>query len=510
MFDTKTLTATPGLARRILSFSEMSGLTFDEKLADLAVQDLVDVRPLANKWTLDSQMIETLQFVQDWRGRAMLLESGNERARIVALANAALRGGKTLILAQPLFYAQWAELILAAHPDAKINLFGNPRYEPKDATYPGGLEFETRPDYEADFMITSYGSVIWHDMVEHMDVNQTIVEELDHLGSINYKWNEAVGGLFHEIPAPLFIQNIHNLPNDTGRDNMASLQTSGSKAIQYVGQIVHQLMWNNLAVTRPLVAGTMRDVEGYLGAQQYKNADLLNILHSFGVSSHLLDDQGNKSNLTFFDDTVSQLKAERNIRSSHGLLRFVEREEELERSKGLDIDELVQRALDGSLVTQELIGDLRTHQWANLKAQHLKAVHTNLTNRTSKNLFLVSNADLKRNLRLQFGVMIEDYSAVSDCRYTASRFLYPNNILSGLSLMQLQNIKHLYNLIVDVDDLIREPILLETANFLFVPEWPLDREIYQAIKGAADASGTRMVTSVLNGTFEEIIHTKLL
>jgi len=510
MFDTQTLPASPELARRLLAFSQMNGLVFDEKLADLASQDLLDIRDLADKpWKFDPLMVNALQHVQDWRGRAMLLESGNDRSRVVALANAALRGGKTLILAQPTFYSQWAELVRKAWPDAKISIFGNPRYAPKDATYPEGLDFCDRPDLDADFLITSYGGVIWHDLIERLDANQTIVEELDHVGSINYKWKDAVDGLFHEMPAPLFIQNIHNLPNDTGRDNMASLQISGSKAIQYLGQIVHGLMWAGLSVTRPLVAGSMRDVEGYLTEKAYEGADMLGILNIMGVSSHLISTNESKTNLVFFDDTISNLRIDVLNRKESGLNRMVEREEDLERTSDLSISQLVWHALNGDSVKQELIGGLRTNQWANLKSQHLKTIHTNLTNKMSHSLFLVENQDLKRNLRLQLGPLIEDYSTAPDLSYLVARYHYPNHSTYGMSMIQMTNIRRLGNMIVTLDDLIEQPSLLESSNFLFLPEWPLDRDVYEAIKAAAEASGTRLVTSVLNGTFEQIIHAQL-
>lgn len=510
MFDTKTLKATPGLARRLLAFSAINGMTFDQGIAELAGEELVDPLTLQNlPWKIDGAKLAALQHIMDWRGRAMLLECGNERSREVALASAHLRGGKTLILAQPVFYVQWARLIREAWPTATISVFGNPRYAPKDVVYPQGIEFSDRPDLEADFLITSYGGIIWHDLVGNLNVNQTIVEELDNNGSINHKWNDAVTGMFHELPAPLFIQNVFNLPADNGRDNMASLQVRSSRALQYMGQLVHTLMWAGTAVTRPLVANTLQEVDNYLATKGYRNMDLLELIAFYGVSSHLLEDKnGSKTGLTFFDSTIAQLRSS-SVRNDSGLKRFIEREQDLKHQTGRSLEELVQSALDGDAVTQTLVGALMTSQWANLKSNHLKTIHTNMTNRLSRNLFLVENQDMKRNLRLQFGPVMDDLSTATDRRFTMARFFWPSNPLS-LTPLQWQNIKGLGNLIVTLDDLITEPLLMETANFLFAPEWILDRETYQLIQAAADASGTRIVSSVLTGTVEEIIHRKLM
>lgn len=506
MFNTTTLPATPGLARRFLNIIQSSGIAFNAELAELAQRDLVDPSDLATTpWKMDAAMMEALQHVMDWQGRAVLLESGNDRARSIALASAYLRGGKTLIMAQPQTYAYWANAVREGWPDAEICVFGNPRYAQKDAEYPKGVEFSDRPNTDADFMITSYGGVIWHDLVGNLDVNQTIVEELDHAGSINYKWNDALNGMFHEIPSPLFIQNIHNLPSDQGRNNLASLQINGSKALQFLGQVVHHFMWAGSAVTRPLVAGTIRDVEEYLGFHGYKNMDILRLLSFYGVSSHLIgDQQGSKSDLTFTDNTVHSLKSQRQQRRDSGLLRLIDQEAALERQQGQTMEELVRHALDGDTVTQTLVGALKTHQWANLKAQHLKLIHTNLATKNTRSLFLVDNVDLKRNLKLHFSPVIDEFTAGSALLMT-NRFLHPHAMLPGLNWTQMHNIKTLPNLIVTIDDLIGNPVLLDHANLLFMPEWPLDRDTYQAIRAAAEASGTRMVLSVLNGTFEEKI-----
>jgi len=501
MFDVKKLPATPGMARRLLTICQHKDIILNDSLAEMAAQDLLDTETIDRvPWKLDGSMVQALQHVLDWNGRAMLLDYSNDRSRKVALSSAHLRGGKTLIIANPDFFVSWAKLIADAWPDSTMSVFGNQRYVPKNATFPHGVQFTDAPDMEADFLITSYGGVVGNNLIATLDANQTIVEELDHQSALNYKWMDAVNAMFKELPAPLFIQNIYSLPTDSGRNILTSLEMSSSKAFQFIGQNLYTFLWPGLGAARPLANNDTKAMEDYLVAHGYKNLTPLSILSFYGVSSHLLDDASG-GDLVFFDNTIKEFRKHHSRRDS-GLQRLVEREEALIRQRSCSMRELVHAALDGDTVIQELIGALRTTQWSNLKAQHLKSIHTTLTNSGSRSLFLVTSMDLKRPLRLQFGIGIDDLSTSGDKSNTINRFIASSSNWS-------RPVKSLNNLIVSVDDLIEYPELLRDAGFLFMPEWPLDEQEYCLLHDAAEASGTRIVTSVLKGTHEEEIYKKL-
>lgn len=513
MHDIKNFAATPGLARRLLTFSQMNHMLFDEKLVDLAMTDLIGPEDLKGfTFALDQSQLACLQFVRDWNGRGMILCSKPERARHVALASVWLQGGTTLIMAQPKFYHLWANLVREVFPDAKISVFGNPRYHEKGQVFPSGVEFSEKPDTDADFFITSYGGVIWNNLLNTTTISQTIVEELDHQGSVNYKWEDAVKGLFHEIPSPLFIQDIHYLPQDAGRDNIASLQASGSKALQFVSETLNNLAWAGMTLLGGLsTCGKHRETEDYLVGRGYTGVDNLKLLSLFGASSHLLDDaQGHKAPITFYDSTIKDLLSmgNRKSRADSGLHRLIAREGAIEEETGVKLTATVQDALAGHKPSMTLIGGLQTAQWANLKSQHLKTIHGHLANRMSRCLFLTDHSDLKRSLLLNFGFQLEDLSTSKDRVLTVARYLSPL-ISVPLSAAQWQSLRPLSNLIVTIDDLIAEPNLLQVSNFLFLGEQPMSQDYWDAIKEAASASGTRIVNGVIRSTFEEHISKQL-
>lgn len=511
MHDIKTLKATPGLARRLLEFSQMNHMTFGEDLIDLAMQNLVSLSQLAGfpKAIGDVEM-SALQFVQDWDGRAMLLCNNRDRARNIALANAWLNGGITVVMAEPKEYAAWAQLVRDVWPDAKISVFGNPRYQKQNTQFPDGVEFEERPDTSADFFITSYGGVIWHNLLNTVDVSQTIIEELDKPGTVNYKWDSAVKAMFHETPRPLFIQNVNSLPNDDGRDIMASLNSSNSRALSAIGITLTNYMWAGINSMCGMILGMQfKEIEDYLVSRGYVGASHLKMLSTFGISSHLLDDvQGHKKPITFYDNSVRDaMSSGRRNASSSGLSAIFTREQAIESHTGAKLDATITDALNGHKSAETLVGGLMTSQWANLKGRHLKGVHAHIANRTTRSLFLADHVDLKRTLLMQFGLQMEDLSTATDREFTMTRFTYPT--VTKYAQGNYHGFRPLSNLIVTLDDLIQEPNLLQVSHFLFLAQPPMSQDYLDGIREAAAMSGTRVVSAVLRNTFEELISKQL-
>jgi hypothetical protein len=512
MYDVKKFTATPGLARRLLAFSQIHGLDFDQKLADLAFRDLLSPKDLQDfAFQLNSRQLESLQFIRDWQGRGMILCDRPEQGRHISLANAWLSGGRTVIMAQPKFYHVWAQMIRDAFPDSKISVFGNPRYMEKSANFPQGVEFSERPDLEADFFVTSYGGLIWHDLFNTVDIEQTIVEELSYPGAVNYKWGSGVNGLFYEVPKPIFIQDINDLPTDPGKDILASIQTNKSKALQFIGETITTYMWPGVKHLDAIANNyDIKECEDYLASIGYAGVDRLKILSLFGISSHLLEStSGARTPITFYDATIKSLvSVKKKDNSASGLYRIFKRERLIEEETGLTVSNIVQRALNGDRPSMTLIGGLKTPQWASLKVQHLKSVHTQLANRLTKCLFLTESQDVRRSLMLSMGNQLEILSS-DDRERILTRYLDPI-IFRSLPVDWWDKIRTpISNLVVTVEDLINEPDLLKASNFLFMVDPPMSQEYWDSIKEATSVTGTRIVNGIILSTFEEEIYKNL-
>ena len=512
MFDVKTVLATPGTARRLLEFANVGNISFDEKLVELAMQGLLSKEDLAAfPCDLPDEALPTLQHISDWQGRAILLCGDNEPARKVALANAWLKSAtKQLILAQPKFYPDWCNLILEIWPEAKISVFGNMRYQ-NNLKYPDGIKFTESADFEADFFITSYTGVLWNDLLGRVTVDQTIVEELDCPSAFANRWEHSVTAIFKEIPHPIFIQNINSLPVDPGKDIFTCLQMPNSKASNFLANKLIRIVWGFAPVSKLGSIHYHKEAENYLALRNYHGLDFAKILEMLGVSSHMLKNVTASSEpMVFRDSKMLNVKSGKNKTS--GLYRIYERELELEDATGRKLSDVVRGAVMGDPHLQTLVGALRTSQIATMKAVGVKASYTNIASKMTRSLFLVEDSPfMKRALGLQFGQTLEDLSKSPHTKITTEGFFWPHDVDGvGMSWQDYQSIKPINNLIVSIDELIAEPRFLLHANFLFVPEIPLDREDFHTILDAANSQGTRVILNIIESSFDEEIFKQIM
>lgn len=512
MFDVKTLKATPGLARRLIHFSQINQMEFSEDLVDLAMQDLISLAELERTGCLlDNHELSALQHVKDWQGRAMVLTPSYEVGRRLALAHLATCDGRSLVLADPKNYLDWVNSLQEKFPDKKLSVFGNPRYKEKGQTWPLNIEFTEKPDLTADIFITSYGGLIWNNLLTSVNISQTIVEELDHAQAVNYKWQDALNGIFHEVPAPFFLQNIQNLPRDPGFDVFTSLQVGGSKTISFIMDIVTNFMWAGVGhgLMSNLLGATRQDASGYLSARGYRG-DMQKLMALFGISTELvvMDRDAHKP-MVFRDSTIRDLKSSRNRKGS-GLNRILERETELEARTGQRIWSLVQSALKADEPSLSFLGDLQTTQWANLKAQHLKAIHTSFAHKGTRTLFVTDNRDLIRGLCLQFGPQIINMD--DDPLFNAARFVYgiDHSHMSQLNWEQQRNLKPIHNLIVQPQHITNTFHLLKMADYVVMPHWVQSLNEFQHHVNAVNLNGSKLVLPYIQDTFEEHFQKELL
>lgn len=512
MFDVKKFKATPGMARRLVAFSELNGMQLSDDVRALAQQDLISLDQLnGSNLNLDDTDLKALQHVTDWNNRAMILDSGDYRARRVALASAWIRPkSQTLILAKPQHYAEWVTLIKESWPQASISVFGNPRYQVKGTVYPDGVEFSTSPDHTADFLVTSYGSVIWNGLLSKTIPALTIVEELDSNGSAHYTWQNAIEGLFIELPAVIFIQNINNLPSSPGSSVLASLQTHGGVASSFVFNLVSNYLWCGNKTPNAFGSSSQNGLSTYLSARGYSGVDNFKIFPIFGISTHLiLDSKAATRPLDFYDQTIKDLRS--NSRKDSGLVRLIHRERDLEARAGQSIKNIVQDAFNGDDAARALIGQIKTQQWATLKAQAIKRVLDQVSTRITRTLVVAQNSDLIRALHLQLCTYNGDMRRIHANDLTSSpnreklirRYIHPT---PGGSTDEMEASQTVSVLIVKPTDLDNADLLLHT-NFVMLAEYPADKFTYQVIKeDYVDRCGARLIQCTLRGTFEEEYH----
>lgn len=507
MLNLVTLPSSPGMARRLLAFSRLNGMKFDDAIVELAMTDLVGPDELQGSGLmLSSSEFAALQYVLDWKGRALLLDTGKERTRKVALASLWSRPlGQTVVLARPREYAAWATEILKVWPSARISVFGNPRYNDKADVLPNGLIFSETPDITADFLITSYGGLIYNDLVTLDSLKYSIIEEFSHNHQVNYKWQSAVTGVLSELPCPLVLQDAIELPTDHKQDVVTALQTSGSTALTWLGDFASLCLFGgNDLITCVTDEKKNKAAISYLSIRGYTGHHLFTLLSAVGISTDLLTSTDQRTDvIAVYDNTVSKLKNGKKDRKESGLHRLIQREAEIKAHTGLPLGRTILDALDGDDAATALVDGLMTTQWASVKAQHLKKVVDDLFTFLSRIIIVADRPELIRSLRLQFGGVAEHLSSLADCGPAINRFIGRNMLVQQNGT----NIKPLRILIVSKDEL--DPSLLEAANFLIVGDWPRSLQDHARLDALAQDHNLRMVYSVLRDTFETELFSQL-
>lgn len=499
MFETKTFSATPANARRLLEFNKLKGTLVTEEVQELATRDTVASRLAESNIQLDDAQKAALQRILDWNGRGMLLMDKLDQGKEVAQAVCKLRGvNKVLVLCSANQSGPWAELFQTEFPELEICVFGNMRHK-GSAKLPAGVKFEESPNTSADVIITNFMSVVWHDLLDNWVPEQVLVEEFSAAGSgiSSLKNKETLAALFQELPSPLFLQNV------TGyRHNGALLHSETRKRQQNIlwdlEEILDWGVWASCGFPgRALIQKTPTVTKAMQG-WGYGSLDAWRALPMLGVSTELV----NMDNGPVTDHKDQRAASHFARGKKDGYSRVIQREREQLAEKGLTGKEVVRRALNGDPASKALIEGLRTMQWANAKAASIRTIIEDVGIFPARSLIICENPNLRRALLLNLSFTGYDKSSYCDVlppmgdRDAIKARFFKTEALSG---------KPISAMLVSLQDL-DDPALLHIADNIIFAEWPLDRAIYDVVKEEyALPNSCRLIQTTLEQTIEEEI-----
>lgn len=505
MFDTKTLEATPANARRLIQFAKFKNIEISPELEALARQDQVDPEAFnGTSFSIDAAGIEMVQHILDWKGRGMVLDNGDYQSRQAALGALWLKPkGRTIILTRPNVYALWASLIQKQWPTSKISVFGNPRYEEKSQIYPTGISFKEEPDLDADWLITSYGSLIWHNVVGKTDIGQVIVEEIDSDQSLNYRWDDALRGILGEVASVLFLQNILAMDSSIAVA-LNSLHEQNGRLSRHIQRISSSYLWPFAA---PLVNlqdfSTARDSIRYLSERGYNNIQPLTLLPSLGISTAAISNAaGRSAPLVFTDKSVHDVKVIKSMaKTTSPYLRMITREDGLEAHTGQSIEALVRDCLDGDTRAAELLRGLQTVQYGNLKAPFIAQNLDRLTSKVSRSLVVCESPELERSLcvTLKSAQRITTRAPEDVRTQSIGQYLFPNESHK----QYLEKVGYSLNTLIVDSTTIANDDIVDFTSYLVIGDPIMTLDTYRFYVELSKQRDLRLVHFILQGTFEE-------
>lgn len=500
MYDIKNLPATPANARRLIEFAKLNGMVLADNILQLAQENTVGCSDLdGTALELDQSEQQILQRLSDWQGRGMILGDGFNRPRHIALAYVKLNGGPTLVLTDPKFYGQWVSKIQTNFVGSSISVFGNPRYKSVAGPLPGGVEYSEEPNVNADFIISSFVSVVWNDLLAKFTPSQSIVEELEQ----SYKWSDLINGVVTELPSPIVITNVQKTGGDIS--NIMS-QISRGPTAGLVGVIADKV-WCGADLPNHMLNLDNAGSE-YLRSRGYLNMTPLSVLPVLGVSAELLQVDLQAPINVYDRSAIARFGKKR--RTESGVSDVVNREAKLELATGRPVEEIVARAIAGDETAKEQLTSLRTSRWASLKAASVKTAIDSVVGSLSRVLIVAENPDLIRKMMITLSTTTDRRSFKCDTLVNQTdrnpiigRYLAPDPAYLKYAPNQNIKLRALNALIVSPSDL-DESDLLKVSDYVMLAEWPMDQATFDVInEDYTMPNGARLITSTLMGTFEE-------
>lgn len=508
MFDQKKLPATPSTARKLCELAKFSRLHLDDLVLDLANQDRVTADEFDNL-PLDDADLTVLQRVVDWKGRGIILGLGRERTRRIAVASLkSLESETFLILTKPAEYVAWALLARKHWPQANISVFGNPRYLKKSQDLLEGVKVTETPDHTADIIITSYGSVIWHNLLDRFKPTRTIVEEIESTRSITYHWEDVINGLFGELPAPLFLQDIQLLlgknTDEILPDAKIQLRDFHSAANQFIFERLVPMVLGGLPSAYNNLGGTNADRRQYLNDRGYAGLDPVSLYPVLGISSELIAET---DQIILLPDR-RPLTITNKDHLAQNFARLNQAEVDLFQNSPAARRDLAQRAVSGDSAAQTTIASLRTPNWATIKASKIKDIIQKLGGSLSKYLIVADTPALVRALALNLASGQDNFrtssvlTGSSNPDAVVARYLYPDPAYKPYAVGLDVDTKTLDMIILPITGLTNID-LIKKANFVIMAEWPLDQATFDVVReDYLIPNNCQVVGTSLAGTIE--------
>lgn len=215
MFDIVDLPKTPRIARRLIEMAAVGGIDIDPSMYQLAREDLGYRTKLAGlPYNLSEHELNTIQFIMDRYGRAVVLESMHHRANRAALAYTWLKNEfPVLIVTNTITQGKWVNIILKIFPEAKINIFGKQRFQKSDIEAVsleaiGNLSVTSLPEEGYDFYIAKPTEVYRGELLKKNRIAQVIINHVTDIGSLTRATLNDIEHLCTETYSSLVFVNI--------------------------------------------------------------------------------------------------------------------------------------------------------------------------------------------------------------------------------------------------------------------------------------------------------------
>lgn len=439
---------------------------------------------------------DAIQYLLDWNCRAILLDhKGISYSRHISLLGAQLLESKSIVVfcRGPRQVSEWADLIRSMYPDEPI--FTKANKDPRRNITAHDADTASRRWIVGDYREMQDIGMVTEHSIDHMIVEKDEKE-------LPYDSTDVLAGLCSEILRTTFIAQSAEFWVDQ----------SDYKSQSSIG-VIQLILSEYLKVNRhmskvPVVFGTSQTVAMYFRKRGRK----YNPVSLFEASGTCFDLVMEKSSVHFknnFSNTMLVNEGANSNRRNEGIQRYTSVEAAVCARAGASVDELVDRSLEGDTQARAHLEELKTVDWAKLKANMFYNNLRVMSSAEEKVVIVAKNQALRKFMSFSTNIVSAD-PGDSNIDQKLSNFVYPaNNSLDFPNLpMGFKN--HISNTIMVSDLITLDVRALEITEQVIFAEFDYDPQVLADYVELSKAFGFKITFGTMRGTFEERLAEKLL
>ncbi len=496
MFERTSYPLNGKWARHLLRLSNASKIPVDASLREVAKQSSYDASMVPTHLKFSRKEYDAIQYLLDWNCRAVLLDhKGISYSRHVSMLAAHIIGSKAISIycRGPRQVNEWSDLIRDLFPGEPI--FTRINKDPRRNITTHDNEVASRR-----WIISEYKEMQDTALVSDYNIDHMIVEKDEK--ELPYDTTDVLAGLCSELIRTTFI--VHSADfwvNQTEYKSQAS--------IGVVQMVLSEYLKTNKFMSKvPVMFGTSQNVAMYFRKRGRK----YNPVALFEASGACFDLVMEKSSMYLknnFSNTMLVNEGSNSNRRNDGIQRYANIESNVCSKAGSTVEGLVDRALSGDLVAQVHLEELKTMDWAKLKA-NMFYNNLRVMNSAEEKVVIVAKHEALRKF-LSFSTNIIPIEANDpDVNQKLSNFVYPSTISKDFENLPVGFKNRISNTIIVRDLVALDVRALELTEQVIFAEFEYDAQTLADYVELSKAFGFKITFGTMRGTFEERLAEKLL
>lgn len=499
MYERTSFPANGKWARHAIRLANVSAIPVDASLQALASSRSYDTADVPTAFKFSRKEYDTLQYVLDWNCRCVVLDTkAISLSKHVAIMGAVLTGSKRIAIFAREYerVGYWIKIIQEAFPDDVIITQKNRETHRKPISTNADIETAERV-----WIIDRFNAISDVNLITEYKVDHVIFQKDN--ADIPYTTTEPFQGICKEITKTTIVAETMDFWHD-----LADYRSQGSLGL-LTSLIADYLQTNTVMARVPQMFGTIPKVAMYFRSRGRKY-QAIGLLEACGACFDLVIDKNTADFKNLVSNSMLTDDGEHSNRRAEIIKRYDALQHRVERDMGKPISGIVDEALNGNKKARNCIDQLKTQEWAKLKAQMFYSTIRSSKIENEKFLIICKNESIRKYLMLSLNAIDLDNNPTQQEQHKKfANFVYPGDYKDFSELPMGFN-PRISNYVIASDLSALPQSVIERADQVYLTEFPYDAGMITDLIELAHVFKFKLVFGTMRGTFEEKLSEKLL